>query len=481
MARITKKVLVVDDEPTICEIIAKVLRGEGYYPLVCHSPFEALELSESEFFDLAFVDINMPGMNGLELGVRLKEHDPDQEVIFITGFGTFDEAIQALKIGAYDFLRKPFGINEIRLCLRRFQEKEKLQEKIKTAEQRYFQLVQNIPVIIFVIREDLSLDFVNNACSSVLEYSPLEAMNSHNWFSEIIHPDDRGHVLELCRSSFQSSGSPFSIECRLNHKRGHSIHVIIKSISYYNSKPDRRPEQLYGIVVDITDRVYLEKAVVQKERLNILGAISAEVAHEIRNPLVSIGGFARRLNKKSPELQEANIILKESERLENILNRIKNYLKPVEFCNQECDINSIITYCVNLLSPESESKHIKCRIDLDTNLPKVYADPEILTQVIINLIRNAIKAMENEELLVIETIESDQNIYVVFKNKTPAQKKLGSPEHLFLPFDEGGDSIGLPLCYRMIKNMEGTLSFSQDGSHMAFTISFKKTHEKTHT
>ncbi|MDY6880405.1 MAG: response regulator [Desulfatiglans sp.] len=474
MEKRPKKVLVVDDDPSICHVFAKVLVDEGYESQVCTNPFRALDLSKSETFALAFLDINMPDLNGLDLGGRIKENNPEQEIIFITGSGTYDQAIQALKMGAYDFLRKPCGVNEIKLCLKRFQEKEKLKEKIKTAEQRYFHLVQNIPVIIFVINKDLSLEFVNNACSSVLEYSPQEAVISPDWFLRIVHPDDRHYVLESFRSSFLSGGSPISIECRLIHKRGHSIHVIIKSISYYKAETDRRPDQLYGIVVDITDRVYLEKAIVQREKLNILGAISAEVAHEIRNPLVSIGGFSRRLKKKSPELQEANIILKESERLENILNRIENYLKPVEFSNQECDINSIVTYCVSLLSPKIEVKQIKCRLDLDPNQPKVYADPEILTQIIMNLIRNAAKAMEMEEFIDIATIESHQNVYVTFKNKTPERKKLGSPEHLFLPFDEDGDSIGIPLCYRMLKNMEGALSFTQDGDIMTFTISFKK-------
>ena len=103
---------------------------------------------------------------------------------------------------------------------------------------------------------------------------------------------------------------------------------MIGSIALIKIEKDVAVDRLQGMIVDITDRVFLEKAVVQKEKLRILGSISAEVAHEIRNPLVSIGGFARRLRKRFPELPEGDIILRESERLEKMLKRIAEYLYP---------------------------------------------------------------------------------------------------------------------------------------------------------
>jgi signal transduction histidine kinase len=91
-----------------------------------------------------------------------------------------------------------------------------------------------------------------------------------------------------------------------------------------------QPALVEGIAVDITDRVELERFVVQEEKLKTLGAISAEVAHEIRNPLFSIAGFANRLKNRLPDSHEVDIILAEARRLEDILDRIGNYLHPVE-------------------------------------------------------------------------------------------------------------------------------------------------------
>ena len=207
-------------------------------------------------------------------------------------------------------------------------------------------------------------------------------------------------------------------------------------------------ERLEGFVLDISDRVFLEKTLVQREKLKTLGAIAAEVAHEIRNPLVSIGGFAQRLKQKFPDLRECEIILNESERLEKILSRIRNYLEPVEINPRKCAIGAIITDCLALLSPETEKKRIECRLDLAPKLPFVYADPEVLTQIFINLIRNAAKAMEQGGSLVISAYENDQELRIDFKNQAPGLP-VNQPETLFMPFAEGGQSIGLPLCYRL--------------------------------
>lgn len=468
-----EKILLVDDDPSICKFLAEAVRREGYDPIICSNPRDALVLSERESFDFAFVDINLPDMSGLDLATKLKEQNQRREVVFITGYSTFDVAVRAIKIGAYDYLSKPFGTRDVSLCLKRYQERQALRERARRAEQRYFQLVQHIPLFIFLIRRDFQLDFVNDACSVMLGFTPDEALKTPGWFLDRIHNGDRGRIKKLFDSTFGSGGTSFSTECRLSHKDGRLLHTIMKTIPHTENEQGLEIDQLEGVVVDITDRVFLEKALVQREKLNTLGAISAEVAHEIRNPLVSIGGFARRLQKKFPDLTEGRIILNESRRLEKILDRIRNYLKPVEIFPQECSINKVIADCVDLLSPEMEKNQVLCRTDLDQGLSTIFVDPEIITEVFINLIRNAIEAMGERGSLVIKTFGTEQNLYIDFKNDN-IKKKIRNPEALFLPFDEGGQSIGLPFCYKLLKNMGGLLSFEEQEDTMTFTVSLPK-------
>ena len=465
MPDIKQEILVVDDEPSVGKVVAAFLSREGYQSLVCTHPQEVLASFEKSRFSLAFVDINLPGMSGLELASKLKEIDPRIEIVFMTGYGTFDNAVEAIKIGAYDYLRKPFGINELNLCLRRFEERQALTERLEHSERRYFSLVQSIPSIIFVIHDDLRLDFINSASEPILGYTPEEAMADPNWLMKIIHADDRARVRGLLTSALKSKNSRFSTECRLTHKEGHIIHTMIRSI------PRKTEFQgLQGLIVDISDRIFLERAKLQDENVRILGAISEEVAHEIRNPLVSIGGFAKRLKRKFPDSPEGAIILRESQRLEKILQRIMEYLRPMEFTCENCSVKDVLTECLELLGSDMEHRGVKDRLNLDSSLSPVYVDKDILAQIFTGLILNAVKEMDAGDTLYMRTFESRGNVNIEFKNRGPKTKGTGM-DRVLMPFGEGYQGTVLPLSSRLLRQMGGFLSYSQEPKVMVFTVS----------
>ena len=147
-----------------------------------------------------------------------------------------------------------------------------------------------------------------------------------------------------------------------------------------------------------------QAALVQREKLKTLGATAAEVAHEIRNPLVSIGGFARRLQKKYPESPEAEIILKETERLETMLSRLRDYLRPVDMKSRECHVNEILTDSVAILGPDLNKDKVKINLNLYPGLPTAHVDPALLTQVFVAMIRNAVEMMDLEKEITIRPI-----------------------------------------------------------------------------
>jgi len=468
-----RTVLVVDDEPEVGETVADYLRAEGYDPITCRHPQQAIECSEETLFNLAFLDIKLPDMSGFELATRLKRREPQSEIVFMTGYGTLDNAVQAIKTGAYDYLKKPFGINELRHCLTRYQERLSSRE-IKISDHRYFDLLQNVPLLVFELKSDFRLQFVNKGCFRILGYHPDEAMKNPDWFLDRIQPDDRERIIDLLGVAFKAGNLPFSTECRMRHKNGHTVHTIIKITPDSEGGEDQHGvKTLAGIIVDITDRVFLEQTLVQREKLKTLGAISAEVAHVIRNPLVSIGGFARRLKYKFPKLPEGNIILQESERLEKILYRITEYLKPVEVSYQTCSINGVLKDCVALLLPEMKRLNIACRMNPDPSLSAVPGDKDLLSQIFAALIQNAIGEMKPGGTLLIRTFESEENIHVEFRNQN-LRSKARDTECYFMPFDKGDQKMGLPYSIRVLKNMGGLLSVSQEQNDMVFEVSHPK-------
>ncbi|HLF87247.1 MAG TPA: response regulator, partial [Nitrospiria bacterium] len=115
MGGIKGKVLVVDDDQEMCELIHDLLIEDGERVEITTNGKEVLRLVSDGDFDLVIIDLVMKEMNGLELFRQIKEIRPDTAVIIITAFGTIESAIEAMKLGAYDYITKPFKNEEIKL------------------------------------------------------------------------------------------------------------------------------------------------------------------------------------------------------------------------------------------------------------------------------------------------------------------------------------------------------------------------------
>jgi len=113
------KILVVDDDPLILKSLAELLRLEGYAVATASNGREALERLRAFPADLVLTDVNMPELDGLGLLVKIRERDPDLPVIMITGFGTIENAVQAIKNGAHHYVTKPLQDDEIKIIIRR--------------------------------------------------------------------------------------------------------------------------------------------------------------------------------------------------------------------------------------------------------------------------------------------------------------------------------------------------------------------------
>ena len=125
------KVLVVDDEPAMCELLETDLRLRDFDVRSCPTAEGAIGELQSRPFDVVLTDIKMPGVSGLELCTRIHEIRPDVPVIVMTAFGSMETAVSALRAGAYDFVTKPVQLDLLSLTLQRAVEHRQLREKIR--------------------------------------------------------------------------------------------------------------------------------------------------------------------------------------------------------------------------------------------------------------------------------------------------------------------------------------------------------------
>ena len=168
------RILVVDDEPLISDIIAKSLESEGYGCEVADSSEEALELLKHNRFSLLMSDINLPGKTGIELLSIVKQQYPDIAVIMVTAVDDRKTAIKALQLGAYGFVIKPFDINEIAISAVNALERRKLSLQSREYENRLENEVRSRTAEIHRREEEICLR-LTSAC----EYRDVET-GSHN-------------------------------------------------------------------------------------------------------------------------------------------------------------------------------------------------------------------------------------------------------------------------------------------------------------
>ncbi len=130
MAKTKGKILVVDDEKSMREILEMFLKNEGYHTSAATNGASAIETIKNDIYDLIISDMKMPKMGGLELLKNVKESSPDTVFVVMTAFGTTESAVEAMKLGAYDYIQKPFQMDDIRLVVKNALEKQKLQKDV---------------------------------------------------------------------------------------------------------------------------------------------------------------------------------------------------------------------------------------------------------------------------------------------------------------------------------------------------------------
>jgi len=463
------RLLSIEDDPQVRASIVAWMEDSGFFVIEAKDGLEGLRLFRAELPDLVLLDMGLPGMPGREVLEAIALDSPDTPVIIVSANADISDAIGAFKAGAWDYVTKPimnFDVLEqtIRNCL----ERKALREQVKQAEERYRDLLQSLPVVVFSLDQDQRLDFINNTCLDVTGYSVEEALAEPDWLFCHTHRDDRGPLREIMAAAASEPGKAFRVNFRFEHRLGYTLHLRAHSLE----PGQNQPSAVGGIITDVTESVFLEKVLVQREKLNTLGAVTSELAHEIRNPLMSLGGFARRLAKAHPDLDEAAIILEQAERLEKLLNRITAYTSPVPVTLQKINVSALLTFCLDRLTPSLVRRALDVLPRLDLDLPEVLADPDLLTETLANLVAHLTRDMTAQGKLLITTSETAGYVRVDFELNDPGFQSLAEDtDHLLMPFEEGGGTLNLALAHRNMRDLGGHLALTHTEGGLSVTVS----------
>jgi two-component system sensor kinase FixL len=232
-----------------------------------------------------------------------------------------------------------------------------------------------------------------------------------------------------------------------------------------------------GIVRDITETRQMEERLLASERLAAIGNTVTHIAHEIKNPLAIIGGFARQLGKAEvlddKARQKLEIITEEVGRLEAMLAQMRDFMKRPPVQKQVGQIEAVIEETLALFADTFQERHIEERRVEAGPLPPVTFDPQQLSQVLINLFKNALEAMPRGGQLTIATRVQGPNLEISVRDTGEGM----APEvaaNIFQPYfttKEKGTGLGLAICQNIVEEHGGCIfAESAPGKGSTFTI-----------
>jgi signal transduction histidine kinase len=221
----------------------------------------------------------------------------------------------------------------------------------------------------------------------------------------------------------------------------------------------------------------LFRGLLRADKLAALGTLSAGLAHEIKNPLASIKGLTQVLeeNLNDPEFVKKyqEIVPRQIDRINKLVEKLLKFGQPRELSLHEFDLSQVVEEVLSLLENQCHKKNITVEKSLD-NLPKIMGDPELISQVFMNLILNAIQAMPNGGNLSIKSNTPSLTYVCVEVSDTGAGIPGGKLDKIFDPFfssKEKGAGMGLAVAYRIVKEHGGEINVeSEIGKGTEFRI-----------
>ncbi len=446
------KILVVDDKEEDRYLLECLLKGAEYQVACAKNGVEALEKLRLQRFDMIITDALMPVMDGFQLCMKVKQDERLRFIplVFYTGAYTDEKDDElALTMGARRFIHKPLSPHELLKILIEVLEEVRNGETGLEGEPRE-------------TKESL-LQRYNERVVNKLEQKMRELEN------EVAVRKKTEEELQIAHAE---------LELRVQERTAELLAA----------------NQLLGEKIRTIDVLY--EHIVQSREAKLIAEHTAMVAHELRQPLAIIGGFARRLEKKvcsdpamddSGEYREAlGILMKEVKRLESVLGELIDYARPREVKVLRVNPNDIIEYVLRISKGTIEAKNLCIDLDLSPNLGEIPLDPNRFEHVIRNLVANAFEASESEGTITVATALSTPSdaarIMGNLRSETYFQIKVqnsGAPippeelDRIFNPFfttKTNGIGLGLTLSKKIVEDHGGSLSVQSDEAGTLFTV-----------
>ena len=347
-------------------------------------------------------------------------------------------------------------------------DRKKAERFLKKQEEKYRLITENSKDLIAMTTFDrhVTYTYVSPSHKKILGYSPEELMGASGL--ALVHPEDRKQIIKRLTKYMIGKAKNFisadqenpseQVEYRFKRKSGGWVDIEAVATLVGG--------KILFVSRDISERKKMQEVLIESEKLASIGALVAEITHEINNPLQIMTGRAQlglmdKIEDKGLE-EDLRIILEEGMKTKDIIERLLKFSKTSKGKIKAANINEVILEIIKLVSPQYALADIKFKKSFTPVLPGIEIDERQIQEVLLNLMNNAAQSMLEGGVIFVATSKEDDNIKI---DITDTGK--GIPEEnirrLFEPFfttKEKGTGLGLSVCYGIVKAHGGEVKFN---------------------
>ena len=331
-------------------------------------------------------------------------------------------------------------------------------------------LVENMPIGLVAIDVRNRIASINTVAGSVLGLSYGNVIGRD---AATILPDEMWHQVD--RVNREGGGVEKEIDCTLHNDQAVSLELSVTPL-LDGSGGSQGNMVLFK---DLSEVKSLREEVARNQRLATVGRLAAGVAHEVRNPLSSIKGFAtyfKERYRQVPEDQQiANIMIQEVDRLNRVVGQLLEFARPVDISKKSISLKTLIENSLKLIERQAQERGVSIRTDLPPADETAMLDPDKINQVLLNLYLNAVESMEREgRLSVVLETDGEKNCIKIQVTDTGLGISEKDLAHIFDPYfttKASGTGLGLAIAHNIIQGHNGEIrAESHLGGGSTFTI-----------
>ena len=387
------RILIVDDEPDIARVLTLHLEDFGYDTLWADSGEKALKILETESFSLALFDVRMPGINGVELLETVKASYPDLPVIMMTAYGGERMAVDCMKIGAADYLPKPFALDSV-------------MDRIQRVITLYRAEAEQKRLRNMVMEQGYRMEAILNGIGDMLMVIDLQGriISASRSLSDFLGRDQRVIVGELLSEVIPAESSSATLPSFDVLKSGEqcperemTLTLGERSLTVLShAAPLRDAAGNLAGCVEILHNITLRKEL-ERQKEDFLSMLS----HDLRNPITSISGSIELIREKKlgpiNEEQEEFLLAaiescsEMSELIENLLDLHRLELGRMPVRPELIEPNELLAQLAERFTAAARLAEITLLGSIAPNLPTVNLDRVKLSRIVGNLLGNALK------------------------------------------------------------------------------------------